>query len=315
MAREWVGQRLDSLLHYKFPHHSRSYYQKIIKEGKVFVNNKNVRRSYNCQFNDDIMIKVPPNKNWINPENIPLDVIFENEDLVAVNKAAWQIVHPTGQTQGGTVLNALHARHKKNGGDDKDLPKVLHRLDQETSGVLVFAKGKNAGYYGQLFEQRKTKKNYLALLEGELTQDLDCRELIGNNKAHLVHLAQWVVPDGKPAITKIFPMVSMKGLTFCRIQIETGRLHQIRVHSAYHGFPVFGDSLYNPQDKDTIRWLEGREPQIKHGRPKRQLLHAYQLEFSLLNGEKITLKAPLPSDFLEWGGKKLVEFWNNYDKS
>ena len=141
--REKAGQRLDSLLHQKFPHHSRSYFQKIIKAGKVCINQRHARASQTVNFLDEVKIAVEDNGSWVDPLTIDIDVIYEDDDLLVVNKAPWQIVHPTGETQGGTVLNALHARHNKLGGAKEDLPKVMHRLDMETSGVLLLAKGEN----------------------------------------------------------------------------------------------------------------------------------------------------------------------------
>lgn len=309
LEREKCQQRLDLALHQKFPHRSRSYFQKIIRNGKVLVNDKTVRPSHQVQWKDKILININISDSWVDPSNIPLEILFENNDLVAVNKAPWQIVHPTGQTQGGTVLNALHARHNNNDGHPKNLPKVLHRLDQETSGVLVFAKGTNAGYYGQLFEQRKTTKTYLALLEGQMKKNMDCRKKIGKHPTHLIQMAQTVTTDGKEAISFFQPLFFVNGLTFCKIKIETGRLHQIRVHAAHLTYPVFGDSLYNPKDEDIIRWTEGEKPQCEAHRPKRQLLHAYTLELPLINGKKLTIKAPLPKDFMDWGGIDLANFW------
>lgn len=310
--REKAGQRLDSLLQQKFPHHSRSYFQKLIKAGKVSVNQRVARASVTVNYKDQVSILVDDNGSWVDPASIPIEVIYEDDDLVVVNKEAWQIVHPTGETQGGTVLNALHARHNKMKGAKSDLPKVMHRLDMETSGVLLLAKGKNAGYYGQLFENRQTEKYYLTLLEGDVSEAFECHSKLGRHPDHIVTLAQWVTDDGKLAISKFTPLLKLKNLTFCKVKIETGRLHQIRVHAAHKGFPVFGDSLYNPQDEDIIRWTEGKKPKIKDGRPKRQLLHAYQLSFPKINGEVLTLKANLPEDFIEWGGAELVEFWGKY---
>jgi 23S rRNA pseudouridine1911/1915/1917 synthase len=308
LEKEKSGQRLDALLHQKFPHRSRSHFQKSIRKGEVFVNGKVARPSLNVVWKDSILIKVEDRDDWVDPLTLPLTILMENEDLVAINKEAGQIVHPVGRSQSGTVLNAMHARHKDRGGSDSELPKVLHRLDQETSGVLVFAKGKNAGYYGQLFEQRKTKKTYLALLEGEFSKAFDCEVLMGKNEAHPVHLAQWIRPDGKKSLSHFEPLVSFKGLTFCKIRIETGRLHQIRVHAAYSGYPVYGDSLYNPQDEDIIRWTKGEKRRFRKGRPERQLLHASELKFPLINGENVILKAGLPDDFIKWGGEQLREY-------
>ncbi|MGE4157874.1 MAG: RluA family pseudouridine synthase [Planctomycetota bacterium] len=312
------GIRLDRVLIERLPHRSRSFFQMRIEGGRIRVNGQRVRASWKVKKGDRIDIDVEVNAHWVDPHSIPLDVIHEDAGLVAVNKQPWILVHPTGGVQGGTLLNALHARHRSRGGDDATLPSVVHRLDAETSGVLVMAKGPEAArHYGQSFENRHTVKVYLALLEGKVSA-FSSKEPLGDDPHSEIRVRQGVLPEdrgGKPAHSDFLPLASDGAMTLCAVRIHTGRLHQIRVHAQHAGHPVVGDPLYNPRDLDERRWIEGAEPaEPQPGRPRRHMLHAHLLSLPSLDGKELRITAPATTDFLAFA-RDLFESWASSGKT
>lgn len=296
-----IGLRIDAALAKLLPHRSRTFFRDRAKNGAVFLNDRPARPSLTIREGDTFVVRVDVSPSWVDPDTIPIDVMLERDDLVVVNKHPGVFIHPTGAVQGGTLLNALHARHNRSGQPPDRRPQVVHRLDADTSGVVVFAKGPDAAaHYGQVFEGRRSVKIYLALVEGRLTGTLHCEEPLGDHDEHPVHVRQWVRPDGKPAQTVIHPLAHDTDSTLVAVRIRSGRLHQIRVHAAFLGHPVCGDLLYNPADEDFGHWIEHRPAQRRDNRPPRQMLHAWSLTLPTPRGEPLSLVAPPPKDFQQW---------------
>jgi 23S rRNA pseudouridine1911/1915/1917 synthase len=304
------AQRLDSALQILLPHRSRSFFQKKIKSGDILLQGKTARASHILKNGEKIIVKIHTEHSWVNPDDIALNIIFENEDLIVINKEAGQIIHPTGATQSGTLINALHARHHHLKRELKNLPRVLHRLDADTSGVLAFSHNKDtSGYYGQLFEKRLSQKIYLTILEGHISREFQVTKALGPDEGHPVKLRQWVRSDGKKARSDFFPLANHAGKSLCAVRIHSGRLHQIRVHSAFSGHPVVGDKLYNPQDEDFSKWCPNEKSVVKRkNRPCRQMLHAWRLSFEDPRKKKLNFLADLPKDF-KMEGKYLLSRW------
>ena len=256
--------RLDKLLALRFPDFSRNYFQNLINQGFVLINGTKPKKRALPRISDEVEIcfQLTPEID-VKPENIPLDILFEDEHIIAVNKPAGMVVHPAPGHPTGTFANALLGHCKGlNIPGDPCRPGIVHRLDKETSGVLLAAKtAKSHALLVQLFASRSINKTYLAITSsspGTCTIDAP----IGRHPVHRKQMA--IREDGKPAITH-FEVLAKEGphhLILCRP--ETGRTHQIRVHLKSCNAPVLGDKLYAKPD------------------PKfpRHMLHAWKLEFN-----------------------------------
>lgn len=285
------GQRLDRWLADALPDHSRAEIQRWIKEERITVNGACLKPSYKVEPGDEILVRMPPPlPTEIEPEPIPLDILYEDENLLVINKPAGMVVHPApGRVhRTGTLVNAVlaHVPNLNVGGERR--PGIVHRLDKETSGVIVVAKNDMALRALQAqFKQREVEKVYLALVEGEIPVTHGRVEApIGRDPRHRERMA--VVPEhkGRLAITEFTVRKRLPGCTLIEARPRTGRTHQIRVHMAYIGHPLVGDPVYGHRRKRL--------------RAPRQLLHAYRLGFRLPDtGERVTFTAPLPADFEE----------------
>ncbi len=285
------GQRLDRWLAAALPDRSRAEIQRWIKEGRVLVNDTVLKASYRVEPGDEIVVHIPPPlPTEIQPEPIPLDIIYEDEDLLVINKPAGMVVHPApGRVhRTGTLVNAIlaHTPDLLIGGEQR--PGIVHRLDKDTSGVILVAKNdKTLRALQAQFKSREVEKDYLALVEGELPFTRGRVEApIGRDPRHRQRMA--VVPEGKgrPAVTEFTVRERFPGYTLIEVQPRTGRTHQIRVHLAYIGHPVVGDPTY------------GRRRKRLHC--PRQFLHAHRLRFRLpATGEWVEFTAPLPDDLEE----------------
>lgn len=294
---EDAGIRIDSYLKDAVDGVSRSYVQKLIDDGDVTVNGKTVKSNYKSKKGDVIDIVVPdPVKLDINAEDIELDILYEDDDLLVINKPQGMVVHPAAGNYSGTLVNAL-MKHCTNlsGINGVMRPGIVHRIDKDTSGLLLVAKNDKA--HKNLAEQLKehsVNRRYLALVEGVIKNDKGTIEgNIGRNPNDRKKMD--VVAKGKPAITHFYVRERFKNYTLIEAKLETGRTHQIRVHMAHIGHPVVGDPLYGIK-KQKFR-LKG------------QTLHAAVIGFiHPTTGEYMEFEAPLPDYF-----QKLIQNIRNMD--
>jgi len=302
--RKVEGQRLDQYLVSMFPDLSRSMIQKVIDAGGVIVNGVPGKASYKVRHGDHIRIWPPePARDLPAPENIPLEVLYEDEFLAVINKPADMVVHPAKGHWSGTLVNALqfHFGHLSQlSGDYR--PGIVHRLDRDTSGVILVAKDELAHRdLSYQFERRKVFKEYTAITAGVLDRDSDYIEKrIGHHPRDRVKMAVTDEDDdGKEACSYYEVVERFRGFTLCRIHPRTGRTHQIRVHLASIHCPVLADKAYGGRDclrlSDLVSGLEATRDEVLM---PRQALHASRLRFYHPRlREVIEAVAPLPPDF------------------
>jgi 23S rRNA pseudouridine1911/1915/1917 synthase len=287
---EEAGQRLDRYLVTTLSDISRTAVQQLITEGKVLVNGHPSKPGYVLRSGDEVQLASLKLKNRginVKPWPLPLDVVYEDQDLIVVNKAAGMVVHPAPGHHDDTLVNALLARYPDIRKDEAEQrPGVIHRLDKDTSGLIIVAR--NAASQATLVEQMKRHeiiKRYLALVEGIIALDQGTIDApIGRNPRHRQQMAI-TVSGSREARTHFRVLERFTHHTLLLLELETGRTHQIRVHLKAIGHPVVGDPIYG--SGSTIRGIT----------LKRQFLHAYQLKFTHPStGAIIELEAPLPDD-------------------
>jgi 23S rRNA pseudouridine1911/1915/1917 synthase len=300
------GKRLDQYLAAQFPDFSRSLIRKAIDAGTVMVNGAAAKASYKCRTGDLLRIWLQrPRAGIPVPEEIPLEILFEDRYLALVNKPPDMVVHPAKGNWSGTLANAVSFHFgpvSEAGGEHR--PGIVHRLDRDTSGVILIAKEEQTHReLGMMFERRKVFKEYIAITQGVLDRDSDYIE------APIVHhpreRTKMAVTDdeddedAKDAVTFYEVIERFAGYTFVRVQPRTGRTHQIRVHLASVGCPVLADKAYSGRDKlrlgDLVPCDSAEQNQVLL---PRQALHAYRLRFQHpRTGEWIEGIAPLPPEF------------------
>jgi 23S rRNA pseudouridine1911/1915/1917 synthase len=306
--RKVEGLRLDQYLASMFTDYSRSVVQKVIDAGGVLVNGKLGKASYKVRQDDHIRITLPPPTHDLPmPENIPLDILYQDEFLALINKPADMVVHPAKGHWSGTLVNALqfHFGHLSQlNGDYR--PGIVHRLDRDTSGVILVAKDEVCHReLSMQFELRKVFKEYLAITAGVLDRDSDYIEgRIGHHPHDRVKMMVFDDEedgDGKEACSYYEVIERFDGFTFCRIQPRTGRTHQIRVHLASVGCPVLADKVYSGRDSLRLADLTGsveRDGSADELLLPRQALHASRLRFTHPRLRRtIEAEAPLPVEF------------------
>ena len=240
------GTRIDKYLSDMLEEKSRSFIQELIKKEKVVVNNKIHKSNYKVKAFDNIELEVPePEILKVDAEDIPLNILYEDNDVIVVNKEQGMVVHPAPGNYNGTLVNALLFHCKDLSGINGIIrPGIVHRIDKDTSGILVVAKNDEA--HNKLSEQLKNhsmKREYYALIEGRLKNDSGTiNKPIGRNKKD--RLKMGIVEDGKLAVTHYEVLERYNGYTLIKCILETGRTHQIRVHMSSIGFPLVGDPLY-----------------------------------------------------------------------
>ncbi len=287
IGEENVDCRIDKLIPVLNKNITRMSAQKLLEEGKILVNDKKEKPSYKVKVNDIISIEIPELKETeIIPENIPLDVLYEDEYIIVVNKAKGMVVHPANGNYTGTLVNALLYKCKDSlsgiGGEKR--PGIVHRLDKDTSGVIIVAKCNKAHInLSEQIKEHKVKKTYIALVKGivkdnEATIDMP----IGRSKKDRKKMD--IDKNGKNAITHFKVLKRYQGYTLLKVNIETGRTHQIRVHLSTIGYPIVGDMVYS-NGKNEFN-VEG------------QMLHAWRIEFTHpITGKEMVIEAPLPQYF------------------
>ena len=275
------------------PKFSRAQIQKAVKEGAILVNGKPAKSSHILKEKDEISSELKePEKMTLVPQDLGVDVIFENKDYVVINKPAGMAVHPGIRTAGGTVANWLLFKYPdiKKAGEDPLRPGIVHRLDKDTSGLMVAAKNKKTfNYFKKLFKKRSVQKKYITLVSGKVRENKGKIELaIGRSKRNPTRqkavLAQSTVLKEKPALTYFRVLKRFNDFTLLDVSPKTGRMHQIRVHFAALHSPVAGDGKY------------GFRAASKTEQPPRQFLHAYYLKFKDPAGRNREFKIGLAPD-------------------
>lgn len=301
IRKRLAGRRLDKYLRGRYPRISRTVLQRHIREGMVTVNGLPTKASYEPAPGDIIQITLPPPPpSEVVPEDIPLDIIYEDQWLLAINKSAGIVCHPAYATQTHTIANALafHARTLSRG-DDPFRPGIMHRLDKNTTGVMLVAKCDEAHWRVALqFERRTVRKEYFALCEGRITLDAD---IINKPLApHPETTQRMILPCASPprqamfkeAITQYRVNTRYRGYTAVDLFPKTGRTHQLRVHMSSLGHPIVGDKLYGgrPVSEMDLAGSGSTEPLIEH-----QALHAKRMRLMHpILETPLELQAPLP---------------------
>ena len=281
------NMRLDAYISSKETNLSRTNVQRLIEEGNILVNGQKKKISYKVQIGDNIEINIPEAKETsIKAENIPVEVVYEDNDIIVVNKPKGMVVHPANGNPDGTLVNAIMAMCKGSlsgiGGEIR--PGIVHRLDKDTSGLLIVAKNDLAHInMSNQIKDRQVKKIYIALVKGNINEDEATINMpIGRSTKDRKKMA--VRKDGKEAVTHFKVLKRYKDYTLLKVKIDTGRTHQIRVHMAEIGHPVVGDMVYSKGKNEF--GVEG------------QMLHAQSLDFKHpITGKEMHLEAKLPEYF------------------
>ena len=282
-----AGIRIDKFLASAIPDKSRSHYQKAIDNGLVLVNGKTVKSKYQTRLGDEIVISIEPVKEIdILPEDIPIDILYEDNDVIVINKPKGMVVHPAPGHYSGTLVNALmfHCKDSLSGINGEIRPGIVHRIDMNTTGSLLVCKNDKA--HNDIAAQIKVhsvNRIYKGIVIGNFKEEEGTIDApIGRNPKDRKKMA--VVPNGREAVTHFTVLEQFKGYSYVQFKLETGRTHQIRVHMAHIGHPLLGDDVYGKPVKN----LEG------------QTLHAQTLGFKQpTTGEYVEVNAPLPSYFEE----------------
>ena len=287
VSQEEKGKRLDTYIPSVDTDITRTSAQRLIEDGNILVNGKNAKVSYKIQENDKISVEIPePKQIELKAQNIPIEIIYEDSDIIVVNKPKGMVVHPANGNPDGTLVNAIMAICKDSlsgiGGEIR--PGIVHRIDKDTSGLLIVAKNDNAHVkMSEQIKNHEVKKTYIALVRGVFKENEATIDMpIGRSTSDRKKMA--VNKNGKNAITHIKVLKRFDKYTLLRVNIETGRTHQIRVHLSHIGYPIVGDYTYSngKNEFDVVG----------------QCLHAQKLEFKHpITQKDMCLEAELPQYF------------------
>lgn len=288
ISEDDIGKRIDKYLVECDDSHTRSYYQKCIEEGYVRVNDSDVKTSYKLKAKDRLTVEeLPEEKIDIVPENIPLDIIYEDDDVIIVNKPKGMVVHPAPGHYSGTLVNALmyHCGDRLSSINGVIRPGIVHRIDQDTTGTLIVCKNdRSHNFIAEQIKEHSVHRIYQGIVVGRVKDDEGTVNApIGR---HPVDRKKMAINEtsGRPAITHYKVLKRYRDYTYMQFQLETGRTHQIRVHMASIGHPLLGDSVYGP--KSSKYNLQG------------QTLHAMTIGFIHPGTLKyVEFSAPLPDYF------------------
>lgn len=288
-----LDKRLDRYLVDRVPFLSRTSLQRLIREEAVTVNGRVPKPSTRLRKGDEVIaILPPPPSREIPAENIPLDILYEDDHFIVINKHDDIIVHPARGNKSGTIINALawHFQHESSGdlstvGEEFARPGIVHRLDRHTTGVMVVAKQDTAHWrLAKQFEERRVEKRYLAVVHGCMEPYADVIDLpLGKHMTHKEKYAVRWDPTGKPSITVYRVREVYEGYTLVELELKTGRTHQIRVHLSHLGYPIVGDDMYGGRAVEGVI--------------RRQALHAALLAFTHpITHQRVEFQAPLHDD-------------------
>jgi 23S rRNA pseudouridine1911/1915/1917 synthase len=291
------SERLDVFLRHKFPAVSRGAIQRLIEQGYIRVNGLQVKPTHTPRAGEQVEVRWPEARPAeALPQQIPLDILYEDETLLVLNKQPGLVVHPAAGHEDQTLVNALlhHCQGRLSGIGGVARPGIVHRLDKETSGCLVVAKNDETHVaLSSQFASRKVDKIYHAIVCGEMERDEGkIRAAIARHSSHRKRMA---VDDesGRPASTSYRVLARLTGATLVQAVLHTGRTHQIRVHFQFLGFPLVGDLTYGHRHNQRLQ-------ELTHYRAPRQMLHAFRLSFvHPRSGKPVSFEAPRPADFLD----------------
>lgn len=272
------GKRLDQYLAQIHPEVSRHYLKELIEKGQILVNGEKSEPSYHLKAEDKLTVNIPPKaSSKVTAEKLPLKIIYEDQDILVIDKPAGQVTHPAVGHRSGTLVNAVLGHVNLTGVGEETRPGLVHRLDKDTSGLIVLAKNEPTRLeLVKDFRHRAVHKEYLALISGHLLEPAgEIDEPIGRD--HRNHLKFAVTSSGKPAVTRYFTEKVLPNYTLLRVEPLTGRTHQIRVHLSFLRHPIVGDTIYGGEVASRL------------------FLHASVLSF-ILKGEERTFESPLPDD-------------------
>lgn len=286
-----AGSRIDSFLTTQAEIPSRSFAQKLIAKGLVAVSAARVNKHYRVRTGDKVVFEIPPAEEARpEPEPLPVDTIYEDEDLIVVSKPAGMVVHPCHGHSSGTLVNALLAHTKDLSGiGGIKRPGIVHRLDKDVSGIMMVAKNDVAHIeLSRQLREREVKRTYLAMVHGLPPADMGTIEAsLGRSPKDRKRIA--VVEGGRPAVTRFKVRERLGDLTLLEVDLETGRTHQIRVHLSFIGHPLVGDRVY------------GRRRERKEIGLKRPFLHAFRLQFHHPRSKKrLVFTDELPAELEEF---------------
>lgn len=291
IMEEQEGERLDKILSLIYPDISRSFFQKLIKDKSVLVNNKSEKASYRLTYEDIVKIRFPDAvETTIEPEDIPLEILYEDNDLLIVNKPKGMVVHPSIGHFSGTLVNAImfHCKDSLSGINGEIRPGIVHRIDMDTTGSLIVCKNDNSHInIAEQIKEHSVNRIYEGIVYGNVKKDEGTIE--GPIGRHPFERKKMAINEknGKPAITHYKVIERFGNYTYMQFKLETGRTHQIRVHMSSIGHPLLGDSLYS-SGKSAFKNLCG------------QTLHAKTIGFiHPSTGEYMEFHAPLPEYFLK----------------
>lgn len=283
--KEDKGQRLDQFLENRLEE-SRSQIKKYIEKGNIRINGiEKIKAGYKLKGNEEIVVEILDEEIKMEAEDIEIDIVYEDNDIAVINKKAGLVVHPAAGHPNGTLVNAVlyHLDSVASLGEDGKRPGIVHRLDKDTSGLIIVAKN-NKAYYSlvEMFKNRGVDKTYLAIVKGIFTEkEGRIENLIGRNTRDRKKMAV-VTENGKLAISNYKTLEENTKFSLMEVNIETGRTHQIRVHMQNVNHPILGDETYGKKSKSI----------------QRQMLHAYRLIFNHpITGEKMEMIGELPEDF------------------
>ena len=281
---ECVSERVDRFITDRMPDTSRSFVQRLIEAGHVLVNGEPTRPSYKVAEGDRVEVRSPRPEEpaELTPAVVPIAIVYEDNDVMVFDKPAGLVVHPAPGHEHGTLVNVLKWLRPEVITPGAERPGIVHRLDKDTSGLIVVAKNEHARRsLLQQWQQRSVVKEYTALVLGNVPDDEATIDApIARDPHNRKRMA--VVRDGRPSVSHIRVIERLPGYTLLDVNIETGRTHQIRVHCAFIKHPVAADTLYG-----------GKAPDLPL---ERQFLHARRLRFSLPGGQPIDVEATLPAD-------------------
>ena len=294
IEKQMAGNRLDQALHQLLPDYSRSKIQQWIQQGFVCINDEQCKPRQKVFSGDQVALNVPQQAVISDPpQPVEFEILYQDEDIIVVNKPADLVVHPAAGHRDGTLVNGLLLHDPRL----EQLPRagIVHRLDKDTTGVLVVARNLTAhSWLVEQLQERRVKREYIAITQGVVTAGRSIETGIGRHPQNRKKMA--VQDSGKPALTHFQVVRKFAHYSLIRLQLETGRTHQIRVHMAHINYPLLGDPVYGGRGRIPAGASEALIDVIRGFR--RQALHAERLGFiHPRSHEMVSFEAPLPQDF------------------